>query len=48
MRGDANLQVTMLTASTPDQKVPKEHPIREIKPIVDRALQKLSPTFNAM
>jgi transposase len=38
----------MLTAITPDDKVPKDHPIREIKPIVDRALQKLSPTFNAM
>jgi transposase len=48
MRGDANRQVTMLTAITPDHKVPKDHPIREIKPIVDRALQKLSPTFNAM
>lgn len=48
MRGDVNRQVTMLTAITPDQKVPKDHPIRAIKPIVDRALQKLSPTFNAM
>jgi len=48
MRGDASRQVTMLTAITPDDKVPKDHPIREIKPIVDRALQKLSPTFNAM
>jgi len=48
MRGDANRQVTMLTAITPDHKVPKDHPIREIKPIVERALQKLSPTFNAM
>jgi len=38
----------MLTAITPDHKVPQDHPIRAIKPIVDRALQELSPTFNAM
>jgi len=48
MRGDVNQQVTMLTAITPDQKVPKDHPIREIKAVVDRALQKLSPVFNTM
>lgn len=48
MRGDVNRQVTMLTPITPDHKVPKDHPIREIKPIVDRALQKLSPVFNTM
>jgi len=48
MRGDVDRQVTMLTAITPDDKVPKDHPIREIKAIVDRALQQLSPTFNTM
>jgi transposase len=48
MRGDANRQATMLTAITPDQKVPQDHPIRAIKPIVDRALRELSPTFTAM
>jgi transposase len=48
MRGDANQQATMLTAITPDVKVPPDHPIRAIKPIVDRALRDLSPVFNAM
>lgn len=48
MRGDVNRQVPMLTAITPDHKVPKDHPIREIKVIVDGALQKLSPVFNSM
>jgi transposase len=48
MRGDVNQQITMLTAITPDHKVPKDHPIREIKAIVDRALQELSPVFNTM
>jgi hypothetical protein len=35
MRGDANQQATMLTAITPDAKLPHDHPIRAIKPIVD-------------
>ena len=48
MRGDAAQQATMLTAITPDAKVPKDHPIRAIKPIVDGALLELSPVFNAM
>jgi len=41
-------QVVMLLAITPDQKVPQDHPIRAIKPIVDRALVSLSPLFNRM
>jgi transposase len=48
MRGDATQQATMLTAITPDTKVPLDHPIRAIKPIVDRALLELSPVFNRM
>jgi hypothetical protein len=48
MRGTAEKQVVMLSALTPDQLVPQDHPIRQIKPIVDRALADLSPTFNAM
>lgn len=48
MRGDATQQATMLTAITPDAKVPPDHPIRAIKPIVDRALTELSPIFGAM
>ena len=38
----------MLTAVTPEALVPKHHPIRKIKPMVDRALAKLSPTFDRM
>jgi transposase len=48
MRGDSNEQGWMLLAITPDQKVPPDHPIRAIKPIVDRALASLSPVFNRM
>jgi transposase/IS5 family transposase len=48
MRGDCEEQGWMLLAFTPDQKVPQDHPIRAIKPIVERALRSLSPTFNRM
>jgi hypothetical protein len=46
MRGKPEKQITMLSALTPEQLVPQDHPIRRIKPIVDRALSELSPTFN--
>src|SRR4030042_1943581 len=48
MRGKQEKQITMLSALTPEQLVPQDHPIRRIKPIVDRALSELSPTFNRM
>lgn len=38
----------MLTAVTPDALVPQRHPIRRIKPMVDKALAKLSPSFDRM
>ena len=48
MRGARARQATMLTAVTPDALVPPRHPIRQIKPMVEAALAKLSPTFNRM
>ena len=48
MRGKAARQATMLTAVTPDTLVPERHTIRRIKPMVDRALTQLSPTFDRM
>ena len=48
MRGDKEQQVLVMVYITPDQKVPHDHPIRTLKPIVDRALQGLSPVFNRM
>ena len=48
MRGKAARRATMMTAVAPDPLVPKDHPIRRIKPMVDRALAKLSPTFDRM
>ena len=48
MRGKPEKQITMLSALTPDQMVPRGHPIRRIKPVIGKALSELSPTFNRM
>ena len=38
----------MLLAITPDQLVPRDHPVREIKVVVEQALNELSPVFERM
>ena len=38
----------MLSLVTPDQRVPKSHPLRRVKALADAALAALSPTFDAM
>jgi transposase len=48
MRGKKESQIVMLSSLTPDQLVPQDHPVRLIKPIVERALNELSPIFNHM
>jgi transposase len=48
MRGQKESQIIMLSSITPDQLVPLDHPIRSIKPIVDRALNELSAVFSRM
>jgi len=48
MRGKRDTQATMLSVITANDLVPEDHPIREIKPMVDKALIELSPTFNLM
>jgi transposase len=48
LRGDAERQANMLLAVTPDSFIPSDHPIRRIKPIVEAALARLSPLFDAM
>jgi transposase len=48
MRGDETEQAAVMVFIAPDHKVPQDHPLRAIKPIVDRALAKLSPLFNQM
>jgi len=48
MRGNTEQQITMLSTVTADKLVPSDHPIRKIRPIVDRALKELSPVFSRM
>src|SRR5512139_445649 len=48
MRGRNESQVTMLSLVTPDQRVPKNHPLRRVKALADAALVALSPTFGEM
>ncbi len=48
MRGKSSDQMTMLTLCTPEQRVPKDHPLRPIKAIADEALKLLSRDFDAM
>ena len=48
MRGDVERQVPMLTLTTPDARVPKDHPIRRIKQLADAELRTLSPVFDQM
>jgi len=48
MRGDTTEQSTMLVASPADALVPDDHPIRRLGRMVERALARLSPRFEAM
>lgn len=38
----------MLCLLSPESRVPRDHPLRDIKKLADRALRELSPTFDAM
>lgn len=48
MRGSNREQVEILSTLTPDELVPRDHPIRRIKVIVERALAELHSDFDAM
>jgi len=48
MRGPVEQQATMLSLISTEQRVPKDHPLRRIKQIADKALKELSHTFDAM
>ena len=45
MRGDDAQQGSMWSYLSPEQRVPQDHPLREIRAMVDRALKELSPRF---
>lgn len=48
MRGQEKKQTSMLILRSPEDFVPKQHPIRRIKKLADDVLRTLSPTFEAM
>lgn len=48
MRGEVDPQADMLCLISPESRVPKDHPLRRIKALVDEALRGLSPLFDEM
>jgi hypothetical protein len=48
MRGQRNLQITMLAFIDLEERVPAAHPLRTIKRLADEALVELSLTFDQM
>ncbi len=46
MRGESERQATMMLGLTLEGFVPKDHPLRRIKPLADSALRRLSPLFD--
>jgi transposase len=48
MRGDVNPQSHLFSYFSPEQRVPKDHPLRIIKHYADQALISLHATFEAM
>src|SRR5690349_22793715 len=48
MRGQDKKQATIFSTVSPEQRVPKDHPLREIQAIADHALKALSPVFSRM
>lgn len=48
MRGREDEQGEILLGITPDALVPKDHPIRKVREITDRALKEMSPVLSTM
>lgn len=48
MRGDDTQQAAMFSYVAPEQRVPKDHPLRAIRRMVDRALKEMSKDFSRM
>lgn len=48
VRGKPNQQTTMFSLSGPEDRVPADHPLREVKRLADEALKQLSPVFDGM
>src|SRR5262245_66525231 len=48
MRGEGERQMPLITLTTPERRVPPDHPIRRIKQVADAELARLSPVFATM
>ena len=48
MRGDDQQQSDLYSYVSPEQRVPKDHPLRPLRQRVDTVLKRLSPRFDAM
>lgn len=48
MRGKPQMQTSMLSLRMPEERVPKDHPLRGVKALADEALRELSPVFDGM
>jgi len=48
MRGEDDKQGYMFTYLSPDDRVPRDHPLRTIKAFADTVLKEMNPTFKAM
>ena len=48
MRGEDTQQNAMFSYLSPEQRVPQDHPLRKLRPLVDQVLKKLSRRFTAM
>jgi len=48
MRGEDRQQATMFSYLSPERRVPADHPLRTLRPMVDAALDGLSGLFDAM
>jgi transposase len=48
MRGDDRQQASLISYVSPEQRVPADHPLRTLRPMVDAALRGLSSLFTGM
>ena len=48
MRGEDQNQQAMFSYVSPEARVPKDHPLRSIRIMVDNALNNLAPLFREM
>src|SRR6266542_2931412 len=48
MRGDTEKQPALMVTVTPEELIPRDHPIRVIKRVADEALKRLEPRLSAI